>query len=140
MTAWNVEFLRGVYAHWERGEFGSVDWADPDIEFAIADGPSPVRVTGIPAMARAWGETISSYEGLTVAAEEYREVDSERVLVLTRNQGRARGSGFDIGRILTPGANLFHIRDGRIVKMVLYFNRENVPADLSPSDPGGQSP
>ena len=135
-----MELLRALYSRWERGDFASVDWADPDIEFAIADGPSPVQVRGLAAMARTWGEAISPYENLTVAAEEYRELDSERVLVLTRNEGRARGSGFDIGRILTPGANLFHIRDGRVVKLVLYFNRENAPADLSPPDSRGQTP
>ena len=130
MTAGNVEFLRGIYARWERGEFASVDWADPDIEFAIADGPSPASARGVAEMARMWFEAISPYEGLTVAAEEYREIDSERVLVLTRNEGRTRGSGFDIGRIHTPGANLFHVRDGRVVKLVVYFDRDNALADL----------
>ena len=131
MTPSNVEFLRGIYARWELGDYGSADWADPDIEFVLADGPNPGGWRGLPAMARAWGEAITAFDHLTVMAEEYRELDDERVLVLTRNEGRGRTSGLDIGRMATPGANLFHLRNGRVAKLVLYFDREAALAELA---------
>jgi hypothetical protein len=39
MASSNVELVRSIFAVWERGPFGSTDWADPNIEYVIADGP-----------------------------------------------------------------------------------------------------
>jgi ketosteroid isomerase-like protein len=128
VTSANLELLRRIYAGWERGDYSSADWADPDIEFALADGPNPGSWAGLAEMGRAWGEAIAPFDHLTVEAEEYRELDDERVLVLTRNHGRGHSSGLDLGLMPTRGANLFHIRAGRVTKLVLYFDRDNAPS------------
>ena len=41
MSQENVEVVRSICAAWDRGDYSSVAWADPDIEFVTADGPSP---------------------------------------------------------------------------------------------------
>jgi hypothetical protein len=73
---------------------------------------------------------LSAWEEYRVEAEEYRELDDERVLVLTRNTGRGKASGLELGQLGTKRANLFDIRDGKVTRLILYNDRDRVFADL----------
>jgi ketosteroid isomerase-like protein len=126
----NLELVRSIYADWERGDWTSADWADPAIEFNIADGPVPGVVIGVAAMAENWQQWLSAWEHFRLAVEEYRELDSERVLVLTRYGGRGKTSGADIGEMWTNAANLLYVRDGKVTKLVGYNNRDRALSDL----------
>jgi ketosteroid isomerase-like protein len=118
-----VEVVQAICAAWEAGDFSSIDWAHPEIEFAFADGPTAGIWTGRPAMAKAWRETMSASEELHTIAEQYCRLDDERVLVLMHNSGRGKGSGLDVGLLRMKGANLFHVRDGKVSRLVLYWDR-----------------
>jgi ketosteroid isomerase-like protein len=124
MSQENVEVVRAVCTPWERGDFSSVEWAHPEIEFAFADGPTPGTWTGVAAMNDAWRETLTAFESLDIKVEDYVPLDGDRVLVLMHDSGRGKGSGFDLGQLDNRGANLFHIRKGQVTKLVLYFDRE----------------
>ena len=63
-------------------------------------------------------------------ADEYRALDDERVLVLMRFRGRGKTSGLEVGEIQMKGANLFHVRGGKVTRLVTYWNRERTFADL----------
>jgi hypothetical protein len=41
MTSANLDLVCSIYAAWEQGDFGSVDWGHPEIEYVFADGPDP---------------------------------------------------------------------------------------------------
>ena len=126
----NVELVRSIYADWERGDWSSAWWAHPAIEFAIADGLEPGTRTGIDAMAASWLQWLSAWEDYRIRAEEYRELDDERVLVLHEYSGRGRTSGLDIGATWSKAATLFHVCEGKITRLVGYNNRELALADL----------
>jgi ketosteroid isomerase-like protein len=127
----NLDLVRSIYADWERGDFSSVDWADPEIEYEQADGPSPGKWKGLPATARAFRDWLSAWEGWTADAEEYRELDDERVLVMTTSSGRGKSSGLKVQQMgFAHGANLFHLRDGKVTTLVTYWNREDAITDL----------
>jgi hypothetical protein len=44
MASENVELVRLIWTAWERGDYGSAEWAHPQIEFAFPDGPDPTNV------------------------------------------------------------------------------------------------
>jgi hypothetical protein len=50
----NLELVQSVYVNWEHGNWSDDSWADPEIEFVIADGPDPRSITGRRAMASEW--------------------------------------------------------------------------------------
>jgi ketosteroid isomerase-like protein len=52
------------------------------------------------------------------------------VLVLLHNSGRGRRSRVDAAQVTAKVANVLRIRDGRVVELVLYYDRERALADL----------
>ncbi len=130
----NLDVVKSIYAAWERGDWSSVDWADPDIEFSVVGGLDEGSWKGVAGMANAWTDQLRAWQDLRAVAEEFRELDDGRVLVLMRNEGRGRGSGIDLGEIATEAANIFTVRDGRVVSLSIYPDRARALADLGLSD------
>jgi ketosteroid isomerase-like protein len=126
----NLDLVRSIFAGWERGDWSSADWADPEIEFAMIGGLVEGRWTGIAEMGRAWGTMLNAWEDLRADPEKFRELDDGRVLVLLRNTGRGKGSGIEIGEISTKAANVFTIRDGKVTALTLYWDRDRAISDL----------
>jgi ketosteroid isomerase-like protein len=126
----NVDLVRSIYADWERGDFTHADWAGADIEFVMFDGPSPGSWRGLAAAGAAFRDWLSAWDDWDAVAEGYRELDGERVLVLTTGTGRGKASGLGVGQLYAHSANLFHVRDGKVARLVIYFDRERGLADL----------
>ena len=126
----NLNLVRSIYAAWERGDFSSAEWAHRDVECVFAGGPDPGSWTGLTGMSEGMRSWISAWEEFRVEAEEYRELDEERVLVLVQLSGRGKTSGLEIGRTRVGQANLFHIRDGKVSRVVIYLDHDRALADL----------
>jgi ketosteroid isomerase-like protein len=135
MSQENLELVRSIFAAWERGDYSSAEWAHPGIEFVFVDGPTPGRWTGVAAMVEAFRDFLSAFEDYRPEAEEFRELDDKRVLVLVHPSGRGKTSGVELGQMWAKGAILLHIREGKVTRDVIYFDRGRAVADLDlPSD------
>ena len=119
----NLDLVRSIYADWARGNFTNANWADPGIEFELADGPEPGSVTGVAEMARSWSHRLGVWEGFRTLPDDYREVDDERVLALYRFSGRGKGSGLDLGPMGMEGACIFHVKNGSVTRLIVYVDR-----------------
>ena len=126
----NLDLVRSIYRAWERGDVSSMKWAHPEIEFVIADGPTPGTWTGLSGMSEGWRTFLTVWEGFHAEADEYRVIDDERVLVLDRFRGRGKQSGLEVGTMRTEGALLFRLRDSLVTRLVLYLDRDRALAEL----------
>jgi ketosteroid isomerase-like protein len=126
----NLDLVRSIYADWERGDFSSAEWAHPEIELVRADRPEVRDSVGVGGMTETWREFLGAWEELRVEADEYRELDAERVLVLAHWSGRGKTSGLELGQMRTKSASLFHIRGDKVTRLVLYVDAERALADL----------
>jgi len=135
----SLDLVRSIYADWERGDFGSAEWADPEIEFAFDGGPEPGRWMGLEEMSARYGDWLRGWKDFRALPERYFVADGERILVFVQNSGRGRASGVELAQ--SSVANLFEIRAGKVVRLVLYWDRERALADAGlTSDAAGADP
>jgi ketosteroid isomerase-like protein len=130
MASGNVDLVRSIYAAWELGDFRATGWAHPEIEYVTADGPSPGSWIGLDGLAEGTRDTVSVWEEFRTTADAFRELDDERVLVLTEMGGRGKTSGVELAQVRPEGAMLWHVRDGKVTKLISYFNRDRALAEL----------
>jgi ketosteroid isomerase-like protein len=123
----NLDLVRSIYASIGRGDFGSADWADPQIEYVRADGLEPESLIGRDGLVAAMRSLFGALEDFRNEAEDYRELDAERVLVLTNASARGKASGLALDQ---KGAEVFEIQAGKVTRIVTYFDRANALADL----------
>jgi ketosteroid isomerase-like protein len=128
----NLDLVRSLYAHLERGDFDRVfqtasEWAHPEFEWIIADGPTAGSFTGVAEAEESAYGMFAAWEEFRFEAEEYRALDDERVLVLDHRRGRGKGSGVETE---TKAASVFHFRDGKVTRLVNYWERGHALADL----------
>jgi ketosteroid isomerase-like protein len=128
MASEHLDIVRAIYSDWERGDFSSAAWADPEIEFAFAGGPEPGNWSGLAGMSEGYRKWLKAWDGFRAEPEEYLVLDEERVLVLVRNSGRGRTSGLELEE--RSVANLFHLRRGKVIRVVVYLDRELAFAEL----------
>ena len=104
MSQDNVELVRSIYAAWERSDYSSADWAHPEIE-RVADGPTTRARPG-------WLQYDSG-----AGVSRIRARPSVAAL-------RPAGADVDSEIGIVQGANLFHVRGGKVTRLVLYWDRE----------------
>jgi hypothetical protein len=131
----NLDLVRSIYADWERGDFSRADWADAEIEFDWTDGVTRTVSLGLEGMAETVRTGLDAWEEVKIAADEYRELDDERVLVLMHMSGQGRRSGVDLGTIRATGAHLFQLQGHKVQRIAFYWESRHAFADLGLTAP-----
>ena len=126
----NLDLVRSIYTDWERGDFHSVAWAHPQIEYVIVGGPVSGAWAGLDGMAVGWRGWLDAWTDYRTEVDEHRQLDDVRVLVLTHDSGRGKASGLDLGEMGPNAAVLFHVREGKVTRLVVYSDRDRALADL----------
>jgi hypothetical protein len=125
----NLDLVRSIYADWERGDFSSVVWANPNIAFVTTDRVSGAATHrhGLAQMAQETREMFTTLEAMWIAATEYRDLDPQHVFVLDRMSAIGKKSGIAIA---IDSARLFQIFNGKVTKIVHYATHDSAMADL----------
>ena len=126
----NLDLVRSICSAWARGDFAASDWADAQIESGWADGPAPGSRIGVAAMAESERDFLNAWADVRLTIGEYRELDGQRVLVFIHATGRGKVSGLDLGQMGKTAACLFDIRDGKVTRLINYWDRDRALADL----------
>jgi hypothetical protein len=126
----NLDLVRAIYADWERGDFSRTGWAHPEIEFVNVSSLETSRAKGLAGMSSFVRHMFGTFSDWRDEAEEYRELDKRRVLVLDTMSGRGRASGVDLSRTPAHCARVFEIDEGQVTRLVVYPERDRALADL----------
>jgi len=130
MSPDKLDLVRSIPAEWERADFRSVSWAHPEIEYVVVGGPEPGTWRGLAEMKASVRAFMSAWQDYGIEAQHYRELDDERVLVLVQLSGRGRTSGLEIRQTQAQGAEVWRGRGGKVVRLVLYWHRDQALGEL----------
>lgn len=123
MSRENVEIVRRSTEAYNRGDLEEASsFMDPGIEWDMSRVPVPDPgvyrgFDGLQAFSESWDE---SWEATDLQPEEFIEV-GDQVVAVIRQVGRGRLSGADVEQRF---AQLWTLRDGKIVRMEMHPNRE----------------
>jgi hypothetical protein len=84
-------------------------------------------------MAEGFRDSISVWEEWRVEADEYRELDGERVLVLDHYSGRGKTSGLEVGQMGARERPCSTSAAARSQGLVIYLDRERARSPTSAS-------
>jgi ketosteroid isomerase-like protein len=74
---------------------------------------------------------LSPWEDWRCEAEDFL-LHGDQVVVLARYRGRGKGSGVDVN---TEGAHVWTMRDGKVIRLVIFANRATALAAAGLSGP-----
>jgi ketosteroid isomerase-like protein len=112
--------LQGVFEEWQRGEFWNAAPYAEDIVF-VRTGPDGGEYHGLEGLAAAWRDFLGAWEDFRIETERVLPGADGRYVLLLRLTGRGKGSGVNIDADV---ANVASIRDGKIARLEMFWDRE----------------
>jgi ketosteroid isomerase-like protein len=142
MSRENVDVVRAIYSAGARGDAeAALSLYDPEVVFDVSRQPLTSLIggqrvyhghEGLRAFFRERSEQLQDVE------DSYKElIDAgEHVVVVGTLRGRGRASGIPIERA-SPGAGVFTIRDGKVVRVIFFATREDALEAAGLQESGG---
>ena len=122
MSQENVEIVRTMFEQWATGDLAA-DCFAPEVEYRRIGAMTPDmegRWFGRDEASTAMRDYLRPFSDYRIEAERIIDVSEGRVLVLSLHTGRGKQSGVPIEHEL---ADLFELRDGKVVSFHSYWNR-----------------
>jgi hypothetical protein len=100
----NLDLVQSIAAAWNRGDYGSAEWAHPDIEFAIVDGVGRINPASGGRLTKeglGWGRGGDRRPLGSLVRLLVRQLEVARALVAVRGIGkdlRAAGPAWPLAR------------------------------------------
>jgi ketosteroid isomerase-like protein len=117
----DLELLRDAYSGWARGDFSRPDMWDSEVEFVIA-GVESRTYTGPQGVREGWFDFLSARDDFRVEGVDYFEgAQDNTYVVFCHLSGCGKESGLPIE---AEAANLIVVRNGRIVRFALFWDRD----------------
>ena len=116
----DIALLNRLLEQWARGEFWDAEAYADDVVF-IRSGPDGGEYHGIEGLGAAWRDFLAAWEDFRIQTEGVVEGDAGVYVLLIQLQGRGKGSGVSIDAEV---ANLVTMRDGRIARLEMHWDRE----------------
>jgi ketosteroid isomerase-like protein len=122
MSRENVEFVRAVYAEWERGNFSAgVDRYDPDAVLVQGEGfPEAGSYQGLAGFANYMHIFLDAWEKVTIEAEELIDAgDSVVAAVLQTGIGKGSGASTELRFF-----QVWTFREGKVIRLEVIRDRD----------------
>jgi ketosteroid isomerase-like protein len=120
MSEENVEITRRMYAEWERGNFWTGNYFDPDVRVTWVDpilAPRP-ETQGIDELTDGYIEFLRTWETITARAEQILDAGDNVVIEeLWKGRGKASGAPTEVRQ-----SSVLTLSEGKITRMVVYRN------------------
>jgi len=117
----DLEVLRDLYSHWERGDFTYWDVFAEDYTWKAVDAVESGEYTGLAEISAAWRTWLQAWDGFSVEAEEVIAGSDGRYVVMQLFRGKGKASGLESEE---RSAAVATIQDGLIVRMEGFWDRD----------------
>jgi ketosteroid isomerase-like protein len=120
----NLEIIRSGYEAFASGRI-PFEALDPEIEWRgpheFPDLAEPRH--GHDGVREYMAKLDEAFDDYRMVAEEFVDVDDDRILVFAREGGRGKGSGLAVRT--NPTAHLYTLRDGKAIRMESFWERSD---------------
>jgi ketosteroid isomerase-like protein len=116
-----IDAMRAHYEPFVQADFATIH--DPRaVPMGIGTPKQGGTARGFDGFIALWRDFLSAWESWEVTPTDFVDVDEERVLVFMTFVGRSKTHGVDLS---LDGANLMTMRDGKLARLEMFFNRES---------------
>jgi ketosteroid isomerase-like protein len=116
----DLAMLERALSEWVRGEFWNAELYAADVVFVVS-GPDAAEYHGIDGLTAAWRDFLSAWDDFRIETERVVSGAPGVYALLLRLFARGKGSGVDIDAEV---ANVVNVRDGRIARLEMFWNRD----------------